>query len=138
MSDTHRTDTTHATRREPRERAEYRWFRCAQESGRDGGERDKGTLAFFRFPSAAFPFAGGRPRVGSFFSVSAGRRPALLEETASFWLSSSPLWPHARRKRPRRARASGKTSFPVSILFYFILFYFILFFSMLLVGVIII
>lgn len=31
MSDTHRTDTTHATRREPRERAEYRWFRCAQE-----------------------------------------------------------------------------------------------------------
>lgn len=44
MSDTHRTDTTHATRREPRERAEYRWFRCAQESGRDGGERDKGIL----------------------------------------------------------------------------------------------
>lgn len=109
MSDTHRTDTTHATRREPRERAEYRWFRCAQESGRDGGERDKGILPGpARFLSLSISLSFCRrtspPRSGRVVR----RSPASpgWRRRAPFGFLP-PLWPHACRKRPRLGRAAG-------------------------------
>lgn len=107
MSDTHRTDTTHATGTEGRiSLVPMRAGKADATAARGTKEYCLALRAFFRFPSA-FPFAGGPHLLGR---VGSGRPPVAGQP---WWRRRAPfgflppLWPHACRKRPRLGRAAG-------------------------------